>query len=160
MVESENNSTYGARLAQALSLPGHQIRDKVELAERLNVSRQAIEKLLKGRSKEMGAANNANAARLLGVDATWLATGVGLPRPGGFQIEWQERLLIEQFRELPSEDKADVAGLVLDRLELKREHEVKGTADPYHGVTRGSLHTPMAPTGTPAARPKAKRNTK
>lgn len=129
------------------------------MAEKLHVSRQAVEKLLKGGSKEMGAGNNANAARLLGVDPTWLATGEGVARPGDFQVQWPERLLLQQFRELPKEDQADVAMLIQERLELKQEHAGKRSADPYQGAQRPAMQT-FTETGVPVAKPKAKKSTR
>jgi len=47
------------------------------LRTKLKVSRVAIDKLLDGRSKSMSAENCAHAARYMGVDLFWLATGEG-----------------------------------------------------------------------------------
>jgi hypothetical protein len=66
--------TYGARLAKAM----HSLRIEVPaLAKHLEVSPQAIRKLLAGTSKMMNAEHSAKTARFLHVDHHWLATGEG-----------------------------------------------------------------------------------
>jgi transcriptional regulator with XRE-family HTH domain len=156
--EIKNPSQYGLRLAHAMGLPGNGMTAP-KLASDLGLTRQAIDKLLKGGSSEMGANNNARVARHLGVDPTWLATGEGVPRPSDFQVRWHERALIEQFRELPPEDQEDVAEMLRSKLELVRQHAGKRTANPFEGVSR-SLPAPITDTGAPALRPRSKKSTK
>jgi transcriptional regulator with XRE-family HTH domain len=48
------------------------------MADRLQVSYQAVKKIVDGKSKMMAADNNARAAAILDVDSDWLATGEGL----------------------------------------------------------------------------------
>lgn len=48
-----------------------------ELADHLKVSYQAVKKVLDGKTSSFTAQNNAKAADFLGVNASWLATGVG-----------------------------------------------------------------------------------
>lgn len=108
----------------------------------------------------MGANNNARAARSLGVDPIWLATGEGIARPGDFQVRWHERTLIEQFRELPPEDQEDVVELLRARLDLSKHHEGKRTADPFKGVERRTLPEPISDASAPAVRTRAKRGLK
>lgn len=141
---------FGERLAHALSLPGNE-NGFSQLVKDLGVTRQAITKLLDGGSKEMGANNNAKAARTLSVDPIWLATGEGIARPGEFQVRWHERTLIEQFRELPPEDQEDVVELLRRRLEFARHHEGKRSADPFKGVER-PRSTLISNTAPPALR--------
>lgn len=70
-------NTYGSRLEQALQLAG---RERIELANAIDVSVQAIGQVIAGKTKALTAENSAKAARFLGVDAYWLATGEGSAR--------------------------------------------------------------------------------
>lgn len=70
-------SDYKGRLAHAMRLAN---LDANALADELDVSYQAIKKVLAGTSKAFTAENNFKAARALAVDAEWLACGVGSPR--------------------------------------------------------------------------------
>lgn len=114
-----------------MSDPENQI-GAVELAEALGITRQAIDKLLKGGSNEMSASNNARAARLLNVDPTWLATGEGTARPAEFLVRWHERRLIELYRRLPAEEQDEFADLVESRCAIheQTEHSTKPRAIP------------------------------
>lgn len=69
---------YKERLTHALTLAG---RSAKELYLHLDISYQAMKSLEDGKTKAFTAANNARAARYLDVDAFWLATGEGQPRP-------------------------------------------------------------------------------
>lgn len=146
-------SEYAKRLAHALS-PDVAGITPVELANQLELSRQAIEKFFRGESDEMKAANHIKTSRILGIDPAWLALGEGVPRPGDFQVQWHERLLLEQFRELPPEDQNDIADLLRSKLELVRQHAGRGSADPFAGrmppKARGTIvnDTGAPPTAT------------
>jgi transcriptional regulator with XRE-family HTH domain len=118
--------------------------DAVELAEKLGITRQAVEKLLRGGSTEMKASHNARAAQLLNVDPTWLATGEGVPQPGEFHIRWHERRLIDMFRQLPEDEQDEFASMLELRCSTHRKHAGTPGADPFNGVqppepTRGTL---------------------
>lgn len=65
---------YDERFAKVLKDSGISVSD---MASRLDVSYQAIKKIVEGKSKMMNADNNARAAAILGVDPDWLATGNG-----------------------------------------------------------------------------------
>jgi len=69
---------YAARLQKALDLAQ---KGTTELANGIGVAYQTIYQILKGPTKSLSVANHARAARFLGVDAYWLATGEGVPRP-------------------------------------------------------------------------------
>lgn len=69
---------YKERLAHAIELAKS---DRQALAVGLGISAQAVGQALGGATKALTAENNAKAARVLGVDAYWLATGEGEPRP-------------------------------------------------------------------------------
>lgn len=70
-------NTYGSRLEEALRLAQ---RERIELATAIDVSVQAIGQVIAGKTKALTAENSAKAARFLGVDAYWLATGEGSAR--------------------------------------------------------------------------------
>ena len=63
---------YVERLERALK---HAQRTPKDLQEHLGVSYQAMKKLMGGVSKSLSAENHARAARYLGVNSYWLATG-------------------------------------------------------------------------------------
>lgn len=71
---------FADRLKQAMARSGATTR---KLADELDVTYQAINKLFRGTSKALTAENTAKAARFLGVSVSWLATGRGdmLVRP-------------------------------------------------------------------------------
>lgn len=65
---------YADRLRTAMDDAGISI---TRLASDLGISYQAVRKVLTGGSAAFSAANTINAARVLGVSAAWLATGIG-----------------------------------------------------------------------------------
>lgn len=65
---------YKERLHMAMMRSG---KSTQELADRLNISYQAVRKVLIGTTKSFSAKNNDVAAQFLGVPSRWLATGVG-----------------------------------------------------------------------------------
>ncbi len=67
---------YADRLRQAMADAGMSIAD---LARALGVTYQAVSKVVKGATRSLTAANNDKAAKLLGVNPGWLATGQGSP---------------------------------------------------------------------------------
>lgn len=69
---------YRSRLKTAMKLAQ---ADRRALADALGISVQAVGMVLAGTTKALTAENSAKAARFLGVDAHWLATGEGEARP-------------------------------------------------------------------------------
>lgn len=65
---------YKDRLAWAMK---EAKRSRTDLAKRLNVSYQAVRKVLLGETNSFTAENNEVAAAYLGVSSRWLATGLG-----------------------------------------------------------------------------------
>ena len=65
---------YWERLSAALA---HAQSNLKQLQEYLGVSYQAMKKLEDGKTKSLSAQNSAQAAKFLGVDSHWLATGEG-----------------------------------------------------------------------------------
>lgn len=63
---------YAERLQAAISHAG--VTSKA-LQDHLKISYQAMKKVEDGKTKSLSAENNARAARFLGVDSFWLATG-------------------------------------------------------------------------------------
>lgn len=131
--EVMKRSPFAERLAQAMSLPDNKI-SAVDLAAELGITRQAVEKLLRGGSNEMSASNSARVARMLKVDPTWLAIGEGVPRPSEFQVRWHERKLLEGFRALPADEQDEFATLLERRLALHLQHAGAASADPFGGA--------------------------
>ena len=74
--------TYASRLEQALAGANVSIAD---FARAMGLTYQAVSKVLKGTTKSLTAANNDKAAKLLGVDPGWLATGEGNASTSGDQ---------------------------------------------------------------------------
>ena len=93
--------TYSERLDQALRKSGI---SKSKLAKTLGLSYQAISKALSGETKSLSAANNNQAALVLGVHVGWLATGETPPSDNGKELlplTAEESRLIQLFRALP-----------------------------------------------------------
>lgn len=143
MVEhpKESKTPYAERLAHAMSQSENSI-GVVELAKTLDITRQAVDKVLKGGSKEMSASNNARAARLLNVDPTWLATGEGTAQPAEFQVRWHERRLIELYRRLPAEEQDEFASSVESRCAIHEQHAESSQAKLPHPIEDGAAHPP------------------
>lgn len=81
-------TTYGQRLQMAMDLaklPRPQARAR--LAGELEITVQALGKVLNGQSRSLTAENHMTAARFLRVDPWWLATGEGEARPSGLSTE-------------------------------------------------------------------------
>ena len=70
---------YKDRLAEAMKDAGVTTST---LASQLEVTYQAVDKVLKGNTKELTASNNSKAAQILNVNTDWLATGRGSKRRG------------------------------------------------------------------------------
>ncbi len=65
---------YKDRLSDAMKAAG---MTTSALAGKLELTYQAVDKVLKGNTKELTASNNSRAAQILGVNTDWLATGKG-----------------------------------------------------------------------------------
>lgn len=78
-------STFADRLQRALDYKGCSRADLARVLRSpkgtMGVSESAIGQLLDGKSKSMSAENCERAARYLGVDSYWLATGEGTMHP-------------------------------------------------------------------------------
>jgi transcriptional regulator with XRE-family HTH domain len=99
-------SSFSERLQEALARAG---LNKAQFAKSMGLSYQAVAKALAGDSKGLNASNNQKAAVMLGVSATWLATGEGpqilaAERLGSMSEE--EVAFVELLRALPPEVKA------------------------------------------------------
>lgn len=70
------DNQFGTRLGEAIKLAG---KDRQEVADAIGISVQALSQLIIGKSKSATAENTAKAAKALGVDFYWLATGQGKP---------------------------------------------------------------------------------
>ncbi|AZW19166.1 S24 family peptidase [Bordetella hinzii] len=88
-----------------------------KLAEGLNTSYQAVKKVIDGKSSAFNAANNALAARLLGVSSDWLALGEGDMKSGVVAAcqpsPWPFSTIPEdQVRELPESRLRQLEGAI------------------------------------------------
>lgn len=106
----------------------------VQLAEKLGVTRQAVEKFFRGESDEMKAGNHVKTTRALDVDSAWLALGEGIPRPGDFSVRFHERQMLEQLRQLPEGEQDEFAEWLNERYKLQQRHAGAPSADPFKGA--------------------------
>ena len=119
---------FPARLKMAL-----QISDKTwpELSAHLGASYQARKKYDAGTSKSMTAINTSKAARFMGVNTDWLATGTGQPRPVAF---WPfTRLTPAEWESIGDAIRTEVEDRLVgavDRLVRSRPIEEKPANDP------------------------------
>lgn len=78
-------NTYGERLDHALLLAR---KSRSSLGRELKISPQAIGQVILGKTRALTAENSARAARFLGVDHLWLATGEGRPELANVDTLW------------------------------------------------------------------------
>jgi transcriptional regulator with XRE-family HTH domain len=119
---------FGKRLEEALRIAG---KERKDLADALGVSAQAIGQVIKGDTKALTAENCARAARFLGVDFYWLATGDGTPIAADFaRLDAYESNLVTNFRQLSPEDQRtlliSVNGRVRSAADITHSGEVGG----------------------------------
>lgn len=116
---------YKDRLEQAMKRAG---MTTTALAASLDVSYQAVKKVLDGSTRAFTAANNARAAAVLKVNPNWLATGEGerddvnAPMASGpDSLAPSARLLVEQLVAIALPHRAtlrkNLASLLVDLLE-------------------------------------------
>ncbi len=95
-------NNYGARLAEALQIAR---KDRQELADAIGVSVQAVGQVIAGKTKALTAENSALAAKFLGVDIFWLATGTGSPKiVTKMSGQWPFSISLESFLAIPEEE--------------------------------------------------------
>lgn len=102
----EPASPYAARLQAAMRAAGKNPEDRgtaTWLAQRLEVTYQAARKAISGETKMLTAENNVRAARALGVDSEWLATGDGSMLQPVTKLTEAEVELISNCRRLDPE---------------------------------------------------------
>jgi hypothetical protein len=138
-------SVYGQRLKWALDQrPGAGV---TELANATRVSYQAIRAVLKGgegETKALSSETHVRAARFLGVDSFWLATGEGSPREPTDR-KWSElsplaraaALLLDRLRDDEAQQEVIYAELALRLLpELRSPSASDARATPATEPTR------------------------
>lgn len=100
------------------------------LGEAVGISVQAISQVMSGRSGALAASNCVRAARTLGVDAFWLATGEGAmqptKKPQTVSLSSQETELAIAMRVLSDYDRDAFAAQIRAkaRVELDRLREI------------------------------------
>jgi len=87
------------RMAQAMALAKASTAD---LAKAMGVSYQAVKKVLDGKTAMLTAENNRKAAKFMGVDSGWLASGEGAPRPAGTPSRSGEFIDLEDNPDYPA----------------------------------------------------------
>lgn len=96
-----------------------------QLQKELGVSPAAMTYLLKGDSKGFSAENNARAARFLEVDAYWLATGEGAPRP---MQPWPFPMILpSQYEQLGADFRRQVENNVVGEWMRVQEQTATGS---------------------------------
>lgn len=127
--------SYGQRLAHALELAG---RSKSDLARSLGVAAQSVGQVISGASKALSAENHSRAARLLGVDDLWLATGEGeVPRRHIPQWPFSPALYARLERLSPV-DAGYIEGRLFSALE-EREGLLRRDLFAYSGETSNQI---------------------
>lgn len=148
MEEAELNS-FADRLKAAM---GERF-SRDDVAKACGISVQAIAQVLKGTTKALTAENTARAARLLGVDWYWLATGEGSATAN--QAQEQEKSVLSALREIKRLD-PETGDQLLARIDeiaegLRATDNLLRTGQPTH-PTRESLVNPDKPASTRAVR--------
>jgi len=95
---------YADRLSAAMNASGV---TTTALAKAMGVSYQAVKRVLEGKSKAFTAANNSEAARILGVSARWLAMGRGHMRDEDASADGT----LEHVGSAPAAKRVPVAGM-------------------------------------------------
>ena len=116
-------STYGQRLEQALTTSG---KDRQELADDLGISVQAVSQVLLGKTKALTAENSSRAAKFLGVDSFWLATGSGsLASTEVADQPWPFSVSRAEYEQLSALQKSGLDRIVTEytRASLERKDE-------------------------------------
>lgn len=98
-------SKFEDRLKEAMTLGGKKAKELAAVLVNpegtLGTSPQAVYAAIKGSTKSMNAENVARAARFLGVDMFWLATGVGTAKGHSSQaLDADQLYVIERMRKL------------------------------------------------------------
>lgn len=126
---------YADRLKKALqadSISSMELRSRVRgLAKALDISVQAVDKLLKGGSNSMSAYNNAKTAQHLRVDAHWLATGEGEMHP---KADAREAELLRNFRMLTGAMQDSLLTVSDNFVTASIPHLVEALPSPQTGV--------------------------
>lgn len=110
MLESDPLNVLGVtqfneRLQEAMQLSGRQAKEVAAVLVggdgTLGATDQAVYAALKGTTKSITAENVARAARFMGVDMFWLATGVGSPREKTpLTLDPDQQYILEKMQKL------------------------------------------------------------
>lgn len=92
--DTSSESSFADRLGSAM---GKSV-SRDALATALGISVQAIAQVLKGTTRALTAENTVKAARFLGVDSYWLATGAGSPEI--IDVDPDEREFLAALRQI------------------------------------------------------------
>jgi len=128
-------NSYGERLAEALRISG---KERQHLADAMNVSVQAIGQVILGNTKALTAENTAYAAKYLGVDYYWLATGKGEPSKNSAiaetatsenaSPEWPFSMSLQEILEIGPDEKASLDKYISYTVKEWRLSQIEGNA--------------------------------
>lgn len=149
---------FRRRLAEAIK---RKECSRADLAAALGVSVQAIGLVLSGDTRALTAENAAKAARFLGVDYYWLATGEGDIEPN---TSWPiKRISVDRFLSLAPEDRAYVEGKIASAIEdcegqkttaTKVDADQAGRATPAKSLTVDPPASEYAASGSSSVKPR------
>lgn len=137
-------TTYQHRLAQAMREARKSARD---LAQALGISPQAVHRVVKGDSKSFNAENNVKAAQLLGVSASWLATGKreqGAPENAGEGFQYERIKLTEDVMREKDQPIAGSEDAII-RIPLLENAASMGDGEDALPVDMVAGHFPLSP---------------
>ncbi len=115
---------FGDRLETALNLAK---KGRKALADHLGISVQAVGQTVRGETASFNAINTAKAARFLGVNWYWLATGEEEPTSAGSAIP---RALVKAYSAAEPKKRALALSVALQILEGDAPSPVKPTEQP------------------------------
>lgn len=154
MSRKYDHATFAGRLGDALEKSG---RSRIELAAvlrsskgEMGVSQAAVGQALGGDTKALTAENCARAARFLGVDGYWLATGEGEMVA---KLTGEEELALQHLRDVRRLNKQTYEQIVGELAALSVSMiEAHKTLNTIHGVTSYTTPERAAQTLKPAPR--------
>lgn len=118
---------YGERLQAALKARGLSTQ---QLADKLEVTYQAVKKVLDGKSSALSAPNHVRAVRILQVSSEWLALGEGVMSPSPDEdVVWPfPAVSPEQMGQLSPGDLEEIQAMINFKLSRSAANSTKKSA--------------------------------
>jgi hypothetical protein len=137
MDEEGREQTFGWRLEVALGIAQ---MSRVELGDAIGMTPAGVGQVINGQSRAMNAANTAKAAKALGVNWFWLATGEGDPHAQTIPVSRAEALAVDDLRALNEETRSALLNKLHELAESFRATDsilLKHQKAPgYHAATK------------------------